>query len=105
MRTALALGLSISLCTSALAATPHHPSPRRAHLRSLRSGRRLILRSDQAATSHSGFTVPGWSDEETEYWMDHATMGTGIPATRPSWLDHATTPNGLDVSRPNRGSP
>jgi hypothetical protein len=105
MRTVLALGLSISLCTSALAAPLHRPRPPRVHLRSLRSlrSRRSILRSDQAATDRSGFAIPGWTDEQTQHWMDNATTPNGIPASRPNWLDHATTPNGLDVSRPNLG--
>jgi hypothetical protein len=93
MRTVVALGLSISLCTSALAATLHHPRPPKVHLR---SRRRLILQSGQPATDHSGFAIPGWSDEQTQHWMDNATMGTGIPASRPDWLGHATAPNGLD---------
>jgi hypothetical protein len=62
MRSVLALGLSITLCASADAATVHRSKPHERH-----------LRPSQPNTAPKGYAVPGWTDEQTRYWLDNAT--------------------------------
>jgi hypothetical protein len=54
MRSVLALGLLITLCASANAATVHRSKPPEDH-----------LRAGQHFTVPTGYAVPGWTDEET----------------------------------------
>jgi hypothetical protein len=64
MRSLFALGLlSMTLCVSANAAPVHHSKLPVGHLR---PSRRVNVRK--------GYAVPGWTDEETRYWMDNATV-------------------------------
>jgi hypothetical protein len=65
MRSVLALGLLIALCTSADAATTH-----RAHARPHPS----VSPSEgvTAPTAPGHYAVPGWSDEDTRRWLDGA---------------------------------
>ncbi len=58
MRSVLALGLLITLCASANAATV---------LRSKLPGGHL--RPGQSVTVPKGYAVPGWTDEETRRWL------------------------------------
>jgi hypothetical protein len=62
MRSVLALGLLIPLCASADAATVHRSKPP--------EGR---LRPSQPVTVPKSYAVPGWTDEQTRYWLDSAT--------------------------------
>ena len=62
MRSVLALGLLITLCASADAATVHRAKRPAAHLRPV-----------QSVTVPKGYAVPGWTDEQTQYWIDNAT--------------------------------
>jgi hypothetical protein len=62
VRYVLALGLLISLCAPVEAARVQHPKAPK---------RRLYLA--QPVTVPKGFAVPGWTDEETRYWLDQAT--------------------------------
>jgi hypothetical protein len=62
MRSLLALGLLISLCASADAATVRRFKPPERH-----------LRPAQRMTIPQGYAVPGWTDEQTRYWLDNAT--------------------------------
>ena len=62
MRSVLVLGLLIALCASANAATVHRSKPPEGHLRTV-----------QRVTVPKGHAVPGWSDEQTRYWLDNAT--------------------------------
>ena len=62
MRSVLVLGLLTTLCASADAATVHHSKPPEGHLR---PGQRVTVPRDYA--------VPGWTDEQTRYWLDNAT--------------------------------
>ena len=63
MRSVLALGLlSMTLCVSANAAPVHHSK-----LPVLR------LHPSRRVTGRTGYAVPGWTDEQTQYWMDGAT--------------------------------
>jgi hypothetical protein len=63
MRSVLALGLLITLCATANAATVHH----------LRTRHRVIVRPSQGVTAPARFAVPGWTDEETRQWLDAHT--------------------------------
>ena len=60
MRSVLAFGLLITLCASANAATVRRSKP--GH-----------LRPAQRVTVPQGYAVPGWTDEQTRYWLDSAT--------------------------------
>jgi hypothetical protein len=62
MRSVLALALLITLCASANAATVHRLKPSEGH-----------LRQGQLVTVPKGYAVPGWTDEQTRYWLDRAT--------------------------------
>ena len=65
MRSVLALGLLITLCASASAATVHHSKPRHA-----------IVRPSQGVTAPGArFAVPGWTDDATRRWLDDASSG------------------------------
>jgi hypothetical protein len=62
MRFVLVLVLLITLCASANAATVHRSKPPEGH-----------LRPGQRGTVPKGYAVPGWTDEQTRYWLDNAT--------------------------------
>jgi hypothetical protein len=62
MRSVLALGLLITLWAAADAATVHRFRPPAGH-----------LPPDQRVTVPKGYAVPGWSAEQTRYWLDSAT--------------------------------
>jgi hypothetical protein len=64
MRSVLALGLLITLCASANAATVHQTS----HLRT----RQHVIVPSQGVTAPR-FAVPGWTDEATRRWLDNAS--------------------------------
>ena len=75
MRSVLALGLLITLCASANAATVHRPKPPGVHSR---TRERVTIRPGQRITAPARFAVPGWSDEQTQYWLDNATVAAGL---------------------------
>lgn len=56
----LVLGLLITLCASASAAPVHRSKPREGH-----------LRPSQPDTLPKGYTVPGWTDEQTRQWLSY----------------------------------
>jgi hypothetical protein len=58
IRTVLALGLLIALCTSASAATVHRSKLPAGHSHPV-----------QNVTVPERYTVPGWTDQETQKWM------------------------------------
>jgi hypothetical protein len=62
MRSVLSLGLLISLCASADAATVHRSKPPERH-----------MRPDPRPTLPRGYAVPGWTEEQTRSWLDNAT--------------------------------
>jgi hypothetical protein len=62
VRSVLALGLLITLCASADAATVHRFKPPEGHVP---AAEHVIVPKDYA--------VPGWTDEQTRYWLDNAT--------------------------------
>jgi hypothetical protein len=67
MRFVLALGLSISLCASGNAATLHRSKPHERY-----------LRPDPPAAVTKRFAVPGWTDEQTRYWLWNGSRGAGL---------------------------
>jgi hypothetical protein len=66
MRPVLALGLLIALCASANAARVRHPEPQHAR----------HLRPVQPVAALKGYAVPGWTNEQTRYWLDSFHGGT-----------------------------
>jgi hypothetical protein len=71
MRSLLALGLLVALCApSADAATVR----RFGHLRARQL---VVVRPSQGVTAPARFAVPGWTDEQTRYWLDGATSCAG----------------------------
>jgi hypothetical protein len=75
MRSVLALGLLVTFCASADAATLHHR---------LRAHPRGIVPPDQGVvapappTGTARFAVPGWSDQSTQEWLDRASSGWSV---------------------------
>ena len=67
MRFVLALGLLIALCASAAAAMVHRSKPPEGN-----------LRPAQRVTVPKSYAVPGWTDEQTRYWLDNATVAAGL---------------------------
>jgi hypothetical protein len=74
MRSALALGLLITLCAPANAAPLHRFKPPEGHFR---TRQRVAVRSGQRGTTPTRFAVLGWTDEQTQYWLDNASVGLG----------------------------
>ena len=60
MRFLVTLGLLIAFCASASAAPAHHP--KRAH-------QQVLGPSGQGVIAPGRFAVPGWTDEQTQYWL------------------------------------
>ena len=75
MRSVLALGLLITLCASASAATVHRFNRPERHLRAYP---RMTVQPSQRVTSPMRFAVPGWSDEQTRSWLDNASAASGL---------------------------
>jgi hypothetical protein len=67
MRSVLVLGLLMTLCISATAAPVHRSKRLEGHLRP--SQHRTVLKS---------YAVPGWTDEQTQHWLDNATASAGL---------------------------
>jgi hypothetical protein len=67
MRSVFALGLLVALCASADAATILRAKRPAAHLRPARH-----------FTVPSGYTVPGWTGDETRQWLNNATAAVGL---------------------------
>jgi hypothetical protein len=70
MRSVLALGLLMTLCASADAVTVHRYKPPAGHLR---PAQRVTV-----PTVAKGFAVPGWTDEQTRYWLYNGTAAAGL---------------------------
>jgi hypothetical protein len=65
IRSVLAFGLLlVTLCASANAATVHRYRPPVSHLR---LGPRVTV--PERFTAPERFTVPGWTEEQTRYWL------------------------------------
>jgi hypothetical protein len=62
MRSVLVLGVLLTLSVSATAVTVHRSKPHEGD-----------LRPAQRVTVPKGYAVPGWTDEQTRYWLDNAT--------------------------------
>jgi hypothetical protein len=65
MRIFLALGLLIVLCGSANAAKVHHSKWRAENVRAAHS-----------VVTPKGYAVPGWTEEQTRYWLNSFHGGT-----------------------------
>ena len=65
MRSVMAVGLLIALCASANAAKVRHSKLRAGH-----------LRPAQPVAVPKGYAVPGWTVEQTRYWLDSFHGGT-----------------------------
>ena len=65
MRLFLALGLLIVLCGSANAAKVHHSKLRAENFRAAHS-----------VVTPKGYAVPGWTEEQTRYWLNSFHGGT-----------------------------
>ena len=70
MRFVLALGLSIILSAPSDAAAVHRPKGAAVHLR---ARAHLMMPPEPGAAPPARFSVPGWTNEQTEQWIDNAT--------------------------------
>ena len=75
MRSVLAIGLLIVLCSAADAATAH-----RARMHHQRT--QAVDRSGADVNPRARFAVPGWSDEATRRWLDNASSNLGRAGQR-----------------------
>jgi hypothetical protein len=70
MRSFLAAALLVTLCASADAATVHRfRAPAYGHQRS-------AVRPAPNVTAPAHFALPGWTDEQTQEWLDNASRGS-----------------------------
>lgn len=69
MRFLLVFGLLPVSCVSASAATRHPVRP----AERLHAHGRQLANPDAAWRARPRFAVPGWSDEDTERWLDNAS--------------------------------
>ena len=65
MRSVLTLGLLIGLCAAANAATVRRSKPPEGHS------------PDPRPAVPRSYAVPGWTDEQTRYWLDSASGPKG----------------------------
>jgi hypothetical protein len=70
----LAISVLIIMHASAHAATAHRSKSRTAHLH-LRQD--VIVRPSHTARAPARVAVPGWTDEQAQYWLDSATSCAG----------------------------
>jgi hypothetical protein len=70
----LASGLMITLCAFADAATVNRSKPPGVQLR---ARHHVIVRPSQGVTAPARFAIPGWTDDQTRYWLDNATSCAG----------------------------
>jgi hypothetical protein len=75
MRFVLTVVLSFALCASANAATSHRFAPPRTRLL---AHERVPARMDQRVSPSQRFAVPGWTNGQTEHWLDSATAAAGL---------------------------
>jgi hypothetical protein len=73
---ALACGFAL-FSTLALANTGHHQSMVRSHRGTVGMAHHPNYGNPDGPTTFSGtgtnYAVPGWTDEQTQYWIDNAT--------------------------------
>jgi hypothetical protein len=69
MRSVLVLGVLLTLSVSATAVTVHRSKPHEGHLR---PAQRVTVPKGYVVVP-KGYAVPGWTDEQTRYWLDNAT--------------------------------
>ena len=71
MRSVLGFGLLIALYASADATTVHRSTV------DLRARQHVIVRRSEGVAAPKRFAVPGWTDEQTQKWLDNATSCEG----------------------------
>jgi hypothetical protein len=71
MRSVLAVGLLITLCATANAASLQRSRPGTVHSR----GHQHVSVRPSPDVTGPRFAVPGWSDEQTLQWLDNASSG------------------------------
>jgi hypothetical protein len=76
MRSILALSTLIIFCASADAAPLRHSRPIQHRARPERGVTAPDIRRGYAVPK--GYTVPGWTDEETQKWLNDATREVGV---------------------------
>jgi hypothetical protein len=76
MRAVLVFGLLVALCASSEAATLHRRQPPARHVRPIYE-RPIPDATGPHVTVPKGFAVPGWTDEQTRYWLDSASGPKG----------------------------
>ncbi len=69
MRSILALGLLLIMCASANAVATHHSRPRQVIVRP--SQHVIVPPGQEVTTPGARVAVPGWSDEDTQRWLDN----------------------------------
>jgi hypothetical protein len=74
MRSVLALGLLVALCASADAAAARRSKP---PVVRAQTPRHVVGRPSQDAQAPGRFAVPGWTDEQTQRWLDRQTPRPG----------------------------
>jgi hypothetical protein len=75
MRSVMALGVAITLFASASATMMHRAKPSAIHLR---THRRSAIEPRERVSVPTHFAVPGWTDEQTRYWLDNASAPSGL---------------------------
>jgi hypothetical protein len=74
MRSLLTAGLLIALCAPAGAQTGKHAKATVVHPHIRQP---VIVRPDRGGGPPARFSVPGWSDEQTQQWLNNATSCEG----------------------------
>jgi hypothetical protein len=74
-RFVLALACLFVFSASADAAAIHRFTPRRP---GLPAHERVVVRPPQHFGAPARFAVPGWTNGQTEYWLDSATAAAGL---------------------------
>jgi hypothetical protein len=75
MRSVLVLGLLMTWWATADAATLRRSRPYGIHLRTHQS---VIGRPNRPVTAPAQFALPGWTDGQTQRWLDNASAGSGL---------------------------
>jgi hypothetical protein len=75
MRSVLAIGLLITVWAAADAATVHRSRPPGIHVR---THQRVTVRPNERVTAPARFAPPGWTDGQTQRWLDNASAGSGL---------------------------
>jgi len=75
MRSVVAFGLLITLYAAASATTMHRMKPSTIHLP---MHRRSTIEPRERANAPTHFAVPDWTDGQTRYWLNNASVAAGL---------------------------